>query len=195
MMTTTSQPRVTRAYPATITLSDRTQARLRLLTEDDQEVVLAFARSLPEEDLLFLRVDLTDPAVVEAWLARQAEGRSIGLAAEVDGGLVGYASLHRAETTWQRHLGELRVQVGLRYRGQGLGRALATEIFALARELGLRKLVAQMPTEQQGARATFSRLGFQPEALLRGFVIDRTDRTHDLVVMTYDVEGLTDRDD
>jgi RimJ/RimL family protein N-acetyltransferase len=194
MMTTTSRPRIARAYPATITLGDRTQARLRLLTEDDQGAVLAFARSLSEEDLLFLRVDLTDPAVVAAWLGRQAAGRSVGLAAEVDGALVGYASLHLAETTWQRHLGELRVQVGPRYRGQGLGRALATEVFALARELGLRKLVAQMPTEQHGARATFLRLGFQPEALLRGFVIDRADRTRDLVVMTYDVAGLTDRD-
>src|SRR5829696_8405144 len=104
-MTTTSRPPVGPAYPAAVTLTDGTRARLRLMTEGDKLAVLAFARSLPEEDLLFLRVDLTDPAVVGQWLARQAAGRSVGLAAEVDGALAGYASLHYGETTWQRHLG------------------------------------------------------------------------------------------
>jgi RimJ/RimL family protein N-acetyltransferase len=61
--------------------------------------------------------------------------------------------------------------------------------------LGLRKIVAQMTVEQKGAIATFERLGFHPEALLQDFVIDRAGRTHDRVVMSYDVEGLTDRAD
>jgi len=72
---------------------------------------------------------------------------------------------------------------------------LAGEIFAVARDLGLRKIVAQMTVEQKGAIATFERLGFHPEALLQDFVIDRAGRTHDRVVMSYDVEGLTDRVD
>ena len=93
---------------------------------------------------------------------------------------------------WQRHLGEIRAQVGLRFRSQGLGRALAGEIFALARERGLRKIVAQMTPDQKGALVTFERLGFRPEALLQDFVIDHGGRTRDLVVMGYDVTGLTD---
>ena len=192
-MTTTSRPRIQREYPCTVTLDNQTPATLRLMTPADQEAVLAFVRALPEEDLLFLRVDLTDPAVVEQWLARQAAGRSVGLAAEVTGELAGYASLHHTETSWQRHLGEIRLQVGRGYRRQGLGRALAVEIFAIARELGLRKLIAQMPIDQPGARGTFVRLGFQPEAVLQDFVIDRAGQTRDLVLMSYDLEGLTDR--
>ena len=194
-MTTTSRPRSQRTYPCTIRLDNNTQATLRLMTTNDKETVLAFVRNLPEDDLLFLRVDLTDPTIVDQWLDRQAAGSSVALAAEVDGKLVGYASLHRSETSWQRHLGELRVQVGREYRRQGLGRALAVEIFAIARELGLRKLIAQMPTDQQGARATFVRLGFQPEAVLQDFVIDRAGQTRDLVLLSYDLDGLTDRDD
>ena len=50
-----------------------------------------------------------------------------------------------------------------------------------------------MTADQKGALATFERLGFRAEALLRGFVIDRGDQSRDLVVMAYDVEGLTDR--
>jgi hypothetical protein len=41
----------------------------------------------------------------------------------------------------------------------------------------------------------YLRLGFQPEALLQDFVIDRSGTSHDMVVMSYDVDGLTDRVD
>ena len=35
---------------------------LRLMTEADADEMVTFARSLPEEDLQFLRIDITDPA-------------------------------------------------------------------------------------------------------------------------------------
>jgi RimJ/RimL family protein N-acetyltransferase len=184
-----------RKYPRSITLDNNTSVNLRLMTPDDADRIVAFARSLPEEDLLFLRSDITDPKVVAQWVQNLAADRTISVLAEAGGDLAGYASLHYNQVTWQRHLGEIRIQVGSRYRSQGLGRALAGEIFAVARDLGLRKIVAQMTADQKGAIATFERLGFQPEALLQDFVMDRAGRTRDRVVMSYDVEGLTDRVD
>jgi L-amino acid N-acyltransferase YncA len=77
-------------------------------------------------------------------------------------------------------------------RGKGLGHLLAGELFALAKSLGLRKIAARMAFEQKGAIQVFERLGFKPEALLADYVIDRKDRTHDLIVMSYDVTGLTE---
>jgi L-amino acid N-acyltransferase YncA len=195
MTTASIKPKLQREYPCTVTLKNRTKATLRLMESDDAERVLAFARHLPEEDLLFLRVDLTDPDVVEQWLRNVKSGRSVGLYAEVSGEMAGYASLHLNETNWQRHMGEIRVQVGRSHRGAGLGRALSTEIFAIARDLGLRKIVAQMTADQKSAIATFEKLGFQPEALLHDFVVDRAGRSRDLVMMSHDVEGLTDRVD
>ena len=73
-----------------------------------------------------------------------------------------------------------------------MGRILADEIYAVSRSLGLRKLSAQMTLDQAGARATFERLGFRPEALLTDWVMDAKGRTRDLLVMAYDLEGLTD---
>jgi L-amino acid N-acyltransferase YncA len=93
---------------------------------------------------------------------------------------------------WQRHLGELRVQVGPAYRGRGLGGALGREIFAIAPEIGIRKIVAQMTPNQQQAIALVKRSGFRQEAVLHDFVIDRQGRTNDVVVMTCDVAALTD---
>jgi len=184
-----------RDYPRTVKLDDKTEITLRLMTASDSDRIMAFARALPEQDLLFLRADITDPRIVAQWVQNIAAERTVTVIAEAGANLAGYASLHYNQVTWQRHLGEIRIQVGSSYRSHGLGRLLAGEIFGVARDLGLRKIVAQMTVEQKGAIATFERLGFHPEALLQDFVIDRTGRTHDRVVMSYDVEGLTDRVD
>jgi L-amino acid N-acyltransferase YncA len=182
-------------YPLTTSLRDGTPVTLRMMTPVDADRIVAFGRSLPEDDLLFLRMDITDPQAVAHWVRNLEAGLSTTIIAEAKGETVGYAALVRNRVTWQHHLGEIRLLVGQRYRSQGLGRALAAEIFTLGRALGLRKVVAQMTTDQKGAMTTFERLGFRAEALLQDFVIDRTGRTRDLVVMTYDVTGLTEHVD
>ena len=186
-----AKPQVQRDYPRTITLDNNSAVSLRLMTAADADRMVTFARNLPADDLLFLRMDITNPDVVSQWVQNLAAGRTVTVIAEANGAMAGYASLHHPEVTWQRHLGEIRIQVGQHYRSQGLGRILAAEIFAIARDLGLRKLMAQMTSDQKGAIATFKRLGFQMEALLQDFVIDRSERTRDLIVMAYDVTGLT----
>ena len=186
-----AKPPVQRDYPRTIVLDNNTAVSLRLMTAADADRIVTFARNLPADDLLFLRMDITNPGVVAQWVQNLAAGRTVTIIAEASSAMAGYASLHHPEVTWQRHLGEIRIQVGQHYRSQGLGRILAAEIFAIARDLGLRKLMAQMTSDQKGAIATFERLGFQMEALLQDFVIDRSDRTRDLIVMAYDVTGLT----
>ncbi|HKW95749.1 MAG TPA: GNAT family N-acetyltransferase [Methylomirabilota bacterium] len=186
------QPSAGREHPRTVQLKDGTPVVLRLMTTADAGPIVAFARSLPEDDLLFLRMDITDPEAVAHWMRNLEAGLAATVIAEANGAIAGYAALIQNRVGWQRHLGEIRTQVGLRFRSQGLGRALAGEIFALARGRGLRKIVAQMTPDQKGAVATFERLGFRPEALLQDFVVDHTGRTRDLLVMAYDVTGLTE---
>lgn len=176
-------------------LKDGTLISLRLMTHADAAAIAAFARSLPEDDLLFLRMDITDPEAVAHWVKNLGAGLATTVIAEAGGQIAGYATLVQNRVGWQRHLGEIRTQVGLPFRSRGLGRALAGEIFSLARSRGLRKIVAQMTPDQKGAMATFERLGFRPEALLQDFVVDHAGRTRDLVVMGYDVTGLTDQVD
>ena len=182
-------------YPMRVTLSDGGTVELRLMTAADRERVLAFARALPEDDLLFLRVDLTQPAAVDEWLRNIAEGLTTSLLAVGDGALAGYASVHRNGARWTRRVGEIRVNVAPAYRSRGLGRNLSAQIVDVARAHGLRKLSAHMTTDQAGARAAFKRLGFTPEAVLADYVEDRSGAPRDLLIMSYDVDGLTDRVD
>ena len=49
-----------------------------------------------------------------------------------------------------------------------------------------------MTPDQGGARAAFEKLGFSVEALLQDWVVDRKGQPRDLLVMSHDLEGLSD---
>ncbi len=181
-----------RTYPQKVKLAGGREATLRLMTRDDRDALLALARSLPQDDLLFLRMDITDPSVVDQWLSRIGSLRTITVLAEIDGRLAGYASVHHNEVLWTRHVGEIRMIIDPKFRRLHLGHRLANEVFAIAKGLGLLKITAQMTPDQAGARATFERLGFQPEALLADYVVDRKGQTRDLLIMSYDIAGFHD---
>ena len=181
----------TRTYPRTVAL-DESSIDLRLMEASDGDAILAFAQGLPPDDLLFLRLDITKPEGVAEWVRNIEAGRTITILAEDSGRIAGYASIHHNEVLWSRHVGEIRVIVGSGYRRRGLGRRLTDEVFAISRDIGLAKISAQMTPDQKGARATFERLGFRPEALLADFVMDREGKPRDLLLMTHDVAGFSD---
>lgn len=181
---------IRRTYPWTTTI-DGQEVTFRLMEPSDRQAVINFARSLNEEDLMFLRTDITQESTVDNWMNYLKNGRTISIVAEVDGRIAGYSSIHLNEATWTRHVGELRVLVGREFRGLGLGKRLTNEAFALAKDLGLRKITAQMSTDQRSARGVFEHLGFRPEALLADHVMTRDGQTRDLLIMSYDVAGFT----
>ena len=192
--TTTEAPsapvELRRSYPRAVTLDDGRQVTLRLMVPADGYRLHAFARSLPEEDLQFLRVDITRMLVVMLWGQNIKAGLTVTVLAEKDRDVVGYASLHNDQVSWQRHLGELRIQIAPTWRGHGLGSALGREIFAIAPGMGIEKIVAHMTPNQAQAIALVKRHGFRHEAVLHDFLIGRDGRKNDLVVMTCDIAHL-----
>jgi len=180
-----------RTYPWTTSLKDK-QITLRLMQPDDRDSLIEFAKSLPEDDLLFLAVDITRPEALDQWVHDIKTGQIKTVLAEANGKLVGHGTLSHNALQWTRHLGEIVLLLSPDYRSIGLGSLLANELFSIARELGLQKIIARMASEQQGAFRVLDRLGFRAEALLGDFVIDRDGRTHDLIVMSHDVTGLTE---
>lgn len=190
-MTETSSA-IRQSYPREVRVGGDRTVTLRLMGRSDRESMVDFARTLPADDLLFLRRDITDPEVIDGWVHNVEIGRAVTVLAERGGELVGYSSLSLNAALWTRHVGEIRVLVSPDYRKLGLGRRLAYEVFAIAKDLGLQKMLARMTPDQKGARATLERLGFTAEALLHDFVLDREGKTRDLLIMSHDVAGLTD---
>jgi RimJ/RimL family protein N-acetyltransferase len=186
----TEAPAFRRTYPWTTKIND-TEVVFRLMTPDDRDEIIEFAKSLPAEDLTFLRTDITQASTVDAWMKYLESGRTISVVAEVDGKIAGYSSIHMNDALWTRHVGEMRVLISRDFRGLGLGKRLTDEAFGIAKDLKLRKITAQMATDQRSARGVFEHLGFRPEALLADHVMTRDGQTHDLLIMSYDVAGFS----
>lgn len=164
--------------------------RFRLMTPADRETVLRFVRSLPEEDLYFLINDIRDPSGMDRWIGGLKDQSTTTVLAEANGNLLGYGTVLVGHLRWTRHLGEIRIITAPGQRGKGLGKLLAKEVFAVAHELGLRRIIARLTSKQSPARYLFQHLGFHIEAVLADCVIDNEGRTQDMVFMSYDVAGF-----
>jgi RimJ/RimL family protein N-acetyltransferase len=176
----------THSYPRHVT-TDAGDIEFHLMTRADEAAVLDFARNLPTHDLLFLPRNISEPKVLSAWINEIERGAITSLLAVKDGKVVGCGTLVRDLHSWSPHVGEIRMVVSLDVRGQGVGRALSQETFALALGAGLEKLSVQMTVDQRAAIALFESLGFKAEALLRDHVRDVDGKTHDIVVLGHNV--------
>ena len=177
-------------YPRKVEIKDGA-VTLELMTAAAEGDVLAFAKTLPAHDLLFLRRDITQAKVLSAW-ARQLETGEITslLARAEDGQMLGCTAVVRDEHSWSPHVGELRVLVSPAGRDRGLGRQLIQESFLVALGLGLEKLTAQMTPDQTGAINVFEEMGFKAEALLKDHVRDQEGEKHDIVILSHDVQAF-----
>jgi GNAT superfamily N-acetyltransferase len=149
--------------------------------------VLDFAQKLPVHDLLFLPRNISEPKVLAAWIKEIERGAITSLLAVLAGQVVGCGTIVRDPLSWSPHVGEIRMVVSSDVRGQGVGRALSQETFALALSAGLEKLMVQMTVDQVGAISIFEGLGFKAEALLRDHVKDKAGKSHDIVVLGHNV--------
>ncbi|HEY7842775.1 MAG TPA: GNAT family N-acetyltransferase [Bradyrhizobium sp.] len=175
-----------RSYPRHVKL-EAGEIEFRLMSRADEAAVLDFARNLPTHDLLFLPRNISEPKVLSAWINEIERGAITSLLAARNGNVVGCGTLVRDPHSWSPHVGEIRMVVSLDVRGQGVGRALSQETFALALGAGLEKLSVQMTVDQRAAIALFESLGFKAEALLRDHVRDIGGKTHDIVVLGHNI--------
>lgn len=175
-----------RSFPRHIA-TEAGDVEFRLMAQADEAAVLDFAQKLPVHDLLFLPRNISEPKVLAAWIKEIERGAITSLLAVVAGRVVGCGTIVRDPLSWSPHVGEIRMVVSTDVRGQGVGRALSQETFALALGAGLEKLMVQMTVDQVGAIAIFEGLGFKAEALLRDHVRDLAGRKHDIVVLGHNV--------
>ena len=140
----------TRSYPRHAK-TDAGDIEFRLMSRADEQAVLAFAQKLPTHDLLFLPRNISQPKVLSAWINEIERGQIKSLLAVKGSTVVGCGTLVRDPHSWSPHVGEIRMVVSQDVRGQGVGRALSQETFALALGAGLEKLSVQMTVDQQAA--------------------------------------------
>jgi RimJ/RimL family protein N-acetyltransferase len=168
-------------------LKDGTRVVLRPMVKEDRDKLLDFFHRVDDQDLMFLRNDVRDPATIDDWV-NHIDYRSVyPLLAEVDGRIIGNATLHMRKIGWKRHLGNVRIVIAKDYQGKGLGTLMINELIDLAAEFGLEKLIAEVHLLATTALATFKKAGFSAKAVFEDLVEDPSGQKGDLVVMLCNV--------
>ncbi len=109
-----------------------------------------------------LRLPFTNRATIAAWLPGEDQNR-FQLVAELDGGVVGTASLVRGRGR-RAHAGGIGMGVHDAFQGQGIGGALIAGLIDLADDwLGLRRLELEVDVDNEAGIALYRRFGFETE--------------------------------
>lgn len=171
-------------YPKTIHCKDKTEIVVRPMVYDDLDRVRTFFSSLPRQDRLFLKDDVTRPEVFARWFAELDYERKLPLMAVSGDVVAGHALLDAAQARWSPHVAEIRVVVAPAFKKRAVGTILTRELFDQAATRGFEKVVAQMMDNQIAARKMFERIGFKVEAELEEHVKDLDGHKHTLVLMS-----------
>jgi GNAT superfamily N-acetyltransferase len=181
------QQLVSATYPKEVTLRDNTEVTLTPMVPSDWQLVGEFLSAIPDEDRLFLRHDISDPAIVERWCAELDYKHVFPLLAWVNGRVVADGTLNQDPGLWTAHLGKLRVLVHPEFRRLGLGSVITEELMSIATAQGLNKAVVECAAEQKDLIRFLGEEGFREAARLDGFVKDRKGADHTLVILVRDL--------
>ena len=154
-----------------------TKTHIRLATQDDVESLTL----LRELMLLELNEGAIEPERLSElrelsndWLrVALSDGRAAGWIAEMDGEMVGGASITIISTQPQFRSPEVRVAsiygvyVKPEHRGQGIATAVVKTAVDYAREIGI--VLATLHAAEK-ARAIYERIGFEPSTEMRLFL-------------------------
>jgi len=177
-------------YPKEMKLKNQGKVTLRLLEEKDMELLIEFFQSLPLEDRLFLRSDVLKRENILKRFGQLNYQKTFPVIALARQRIIAIGTLFRSEFGWKRNLGEIRAVVAKEYQRQGLCTILVRELFFYALTTNLFKLQAEIMEAQHTARATFERMGFHKEAVLKKQVTDINGKRQNLVIMSLDIEEL-----
>jgi putative acetyltransferase len=181
---------VLRGIRKTVTLRDGRTITVRRMQPDDVQRSYEFFCALPAEDRKYLRVDVTRRDLVERRTLETDERRAVRVVAEHDGDIVADGTLELEGHGWGNNVAEVRLIVASSWQRLGLGTVMARELFHLASQYRVDRIVARLMRPQAGAHRIFKRLGFHEEFLIPEHVRDQSGAWQDLIIMRCPLEDL-----
>src|SRR2546425_2083681 len=148
-------------YPRTVIVKEDREVELWPMSADDAPALLEFYRSLPQEDLLYLRDDVTKPASMNRWVETIESEQGWHLLAGYEGRIIADGELDHQFYGWSRHVGEMRIVGDPSFRGSGLSMLMAQEVLAQGAHEGVHKVMGQMEVDQHSALPLFYKLCFR----------------------------------
>ncbi len=173
-------------------LKNTTPILVRLLNPQDEESLLEFFSKIPDHEKWFLRDEITDPDALRRCVRCLNYDKIVPLVAinQSDLSIVGSIQLHRPEAECLRHIGHVRIMVHPDYRRMSLGPIMMQSLIQLSMDLGVEKLAAELVEDvQEAAIKAATKLDFERQVSLRGYVRGRDGKSYNLLIMVKTLQG------
>jgi L-amino acid N-acyltransferase YncA len=151
-------------YRQVFTLKDGARVLVRPLTKDDRQALLDLFLPVLPEDKQFMRDDINDPKVVNAWIDNLDYDKVMPLVAVVGNRIVGNATMH-FKTGPARHRAEVRIFLSKDFRQRGVGSRMIQGLVDLGKRRGLFMLEVEIVTDQQHIIKAFQAMGFETKCV------------------------------
>lgn len=176
-------------YPRELLLKDKTKVITRPIIEQDLEELLKFFSTIPRNDLLIYKDDVTRLEALESWFLSTNYKKVSEIVTLKGDEIIAKGTLHTEGLYWP-HAAEVKLIVHPEYRGRGLG----SQMFNLLLYEGLKhhfqKIIVRYIPDNLSFKKILSHYGFNPETVLNCYVMDdATKEQKDLVIASYDLQN------
>jgi RimJ/RimL family protein N-acetyltransferase len=169
-------------------LKDGTKVSVKVLTLGDLDRLMDFYQELSEKDRRYLRVDVTNREIVAQRIKQIKTGKFKRLIAIKENNVIADGTLELADEDWRKDQGELRIIVSRPFQHNGLGTIMLRELYFIAANENVKKVVVKFMRSQHAAKNICLKLGFQEQVIIPDYVRDIKGKTQDMVIMTSDMK-------
>ena len=180
------------SYKTTIsTLGNGSKVTIRQPDEPgDSDRIFNFMSALPAPLRNYLRYNVTERKLFDSRMAQLDGNNHWRLIAEVDGEIMGDATMDREPFGWTRHVAALRAVVAPTSASLGLRVLLMHELVVIAQHAGIGRVFTEVLAEHTELISALARVGFESEAIRVRYAKDLKGKLHDVVVMSNDLENV-----
>ncbi|RPI30882.1 MAG: GNAT family N-acetyltransferase [Chloroflexota bacterium] len=146
-------------YRQLVTLRDGARVLLRPLTTGDRQALIDLFAPISAQERGAFRTNVSDPAIVGAWVDMLDYDRVLPLVAVIGDRIVGDATLHFHQGP-KRHIAEVRIFLAKDFRQRGLGSRMLTAIIDIAKKRNLYMLEVEVVNDQTNIIRAFQSAGF-----------------------------------
>jgi len=163
--------------------------RIPTISKDLNSLARFFA-ALPSSLQNTMRYRVTDKELLRQRL-KQIDGiNHWRLIAEIEGTIVGDATMDREPFGWTRHVAEVRAVVDPQYSLLDIEAALFKELAALGDKAGIERLFTEVMKGQTKLIAALEQTGFGYEATRKKYAKDLQGKLHDVILMSNDLNKV-----
>jgi RimJ/RimL family protein N-acetyltransferase len=158
-----------------VTLKDGREVLIRRFRPEDKEQLIQMYSSLSREALRWAIPPYTREVLERGWLSNLQN--LLPIAAFHKDKMVRHAQIYEFPHRRRKSTGDLVIYLHQDFHNVGLGTAMLSRLFGLARKEGLHRIGLHVVADNKPAIHLYEKLGFKIEGVMRDSYFEKTENT------------------